>query len=88
MGTYLIRRFFQAIIIIFLVSIIVFFTMRLLPGDPILMLVTASEEQSATQEQMDILRREFGLDRPMVVQYFSWLGSGFNSLFNNNTILI
>jgi peptide/nickel transport system permease protein len=48
--------------------------MRLLPGDPILMLVTASEEQSATQEQIDSLRHEFGLDKPMVVQYFKWLG--------------
>jgi peptide/nickel transport system permease protein len=72
--SFLIRRFFQAILIILLVSVIIFFTMRLLPGDPILMLVTASEEQSATQEQIDSLRHEFGLDRPMVVQYFKWLG--------------
>ena len=74
MVSFLIRRFFQAILIILLVSVIIFFTMRLLPGDPILMLVTASEEQSATQEQIDSLRHEFGLDRPMVVQYFKWLG--------------
>jgi peptide/nickel transport system permease protein len=73
-ASFLIRRLFQAILIILLVSVIIFLTMRLLPGDPILMLVTASEEQSATQEQIDSLRHEFGLDKPMVVQYFKWLG--------------
>jgi peptide/nickel transport system permease protein len=51
--------------------------MRLLPGDPILMLVTASEAESSTQEQIDSLRKEFGLDKPMVVQYFNWLGGVF-----------
>jgi peptide/nickel transport system permease protein len=73
-GTYLLRRGLQAILVILLVSVIIFLTMRLLPGDPILMLVTASEAESATQEQMDSLRHEFGLDRPMIVQYFDWMG--------------
>jgi len=73
-GTYLLRRGLQAVLIILLVSVIIFFTMRLLPGDPILMLVTASEAESATQEQMDALRHEFGLDKPMIVQYFNWMG--------------
>jgi peptide/nickel transport system permease protein len=77
-GTYLLRRGFQAILIILLVSVIIFLTMRLLPGDPILMLVTASEAESATQEQMDVLRHEFGLDKPMVVQYFTWLGGALH----------
>jgi len=48
--------------------------MRLLPGDPILMLVTASQAESATQEQIDALREEFGLNKPLVVQYFDWMG--------------
>jgi peptide/nickel transport system permease protein len=73
-GTYLIRRGIQSVLIILLVSIIIFLTMRLLPGDPILMLVTASEAESATQEQIDSLRHEFGLDKPIIVQYFDWLG--------------
>jgi peptide/nickel transport system permease protein len=63
-----------AIVIILLVSIIVFLAMRLLPGDPILMLVTASDAESATQQQIDALRKEFGLDKPIVVQYINWLG--------------
>jgi peptide/nickel transport system permease protein len=74
MGTFIIRRLFLAVIIILMVTIIVFLAMRLLPGDPILMLVTASEAESSTQEQIDLLKKEFGMDKPLVVQYFNWLG--------------
>jgi peptide/nickel transport system permease protein len=74
MGVYLLNRFIQSIIIVLLVSVIIFLTMRLLPGDPILMLVTASEAETDTQAQMDQLRRENGLDKPLFVQYFNWLG--------------
>jgi peptide/nickel transport system permease protein len=73
-GTYLLRRALQAILVILLVTIIVFLTMRLLPGDPILMLVTATEMESDTQAQIAQLRHENGLDRPFFVQYFHWLG--------------
>ncbi len=72
MGTYLLRRCVQALFIILLVTIIVFLIMRLLPGDPILMLVTSSQAESATQEQIVALRQEFGLDKPLVMQYFNW----------------
>lgn len=51
--------------------------MRLLPGDPIRMLVTQSEQQEFTEEQIAKLRHEFGLDRPLMVQYISWLGGIF-----------
>jgi peptide/nickel transport system permease protein len=74
MGVYLLNRFIQSIIIVLLVSVIIFLTMRLLPGDPVLMLVTASEAETDTQAQIEQLRRENGLDKPLFVQYFSWLG--------------
>jgi peptide/nickel transport system permease protein len=73
-GTFIVRRLLLSIVIILLVTIIVFLAMRLLPGDPILMLVTSSQAESATQEQIDSLRKEFGLDKPIVIQYVNWLG--------------
>jgi peptide/nickel transport system permease protein len=73
-GTYLLRRVIEAILIILLVSIIVFFSMRLLPGDPIMMLMTSSDLEESTEQQIVELRHEYGLDRPLVVQYFDWLG--------------
>lgn len=74
MTTYILRRLIHAVSIIFLVTIIVFFAMRLLPGDPILLLVTATEQQEYTEEQIIKLRHEFGLDKPLVVQYLEWIG--------------
>jgi peptide/nickel transport system permease protein len=48
--------------------------MRLLPGDPIRMIITASNTESFTEEQITLVRHEYGLDKPLVIQYFSWIG--------------
>jgi len=77
MTTFIIRRLIMAVIVLILVSLMVFMAMRLLPGDPIRMLVTQSEQQEFTEEQIAKLRHEFGLDRPLMVQYISWLGGIF-----------
>jgi peptide/nickel transport system permease protein len=77
MITYLIRRLIMVLIVLIIVSILVFVAMRMLPGDPIRMLVTQSEQQEFTEQQIAQLRHEFGLDRPMMVQYFSWIGGIF-----------
>ena len=74
MQTYIIRRILQMILVLFLVTIIVFFMVRLLPGDPILLFLSAEDVEDVTQEQLDFIRHEAGLDRPMIVQYFTWLG--------------
>jgi peptide/nickel transport system permease protein len=77
MVTHILRRIMLALIVIVIVTIIVFFAMRLLPGDPILMIVTSDKLQSMTEEQIDLLRQEYGLDKPLITQYFSWLGGVF-----------
>jgi peptide/nickel transport system permease protein len=74
MLAYIIRRLVLAVIILFLSTLLVFFAMRLLPGDPILMLVTANQAQEYNEEQINQLKHEFGLDKPMVMQYFDWIG--------------
>jgi peptide/nickel transport system permease protein len=51
----------------------VFFAMRLLPGDPILVIMTPEEMGRVTDEQLTALRHEYGLDRPMWIQYMDWL---------------
>jgi peptide/nickel transport system permease protein len=73
MTTYIIRRLIMAVIVLLLVMTIVFFAMRLLPGDPIRMLVAQSQEVNFTEEQVELLRQQNGLDRPLIVQYFNWL---------------
>lgn len=80
-----------AVLIIFLVTLIVFFIMRLLPGDPILMLVSSNQQQQYTEEQLSHLRHEFGLDKHLVLQYFDWMGGLFRgdlgkSISNRNPV--
>lgn len=74
MGTYIMRRILQMIPIILLVTTLVFLGVRLLPGDPVLMSLSSEEAEYITQEQLDYLKHELGLDRPLIVQYFDWLG--------------
>jgi peptide/nickel transport system permease protein len=77
MVSYIVRRLIQSLIILILVTILVFLAMRLLPGDPIVMLLTQSQRSAVTQEEIDFVKHQYGMDRPMVVQYFDWLGGVF-----------
>jgi peptide/nickel transport system permease protein len=78
MTAYIIRRLLMGLLILALVTVIVFLAVRLLPGDPLLMYMAQSSEiMSMTPEQLDILRHEFGLDQPLLVQYFDWIGGIF-----------
>ena len=61
MLTYITRRLLQGVFVIFIVTLIVFFTMRLLPGDPILLYVSSDEMTESTDAEIEILRQEFGL---------------------------
>jgi peptide/nickel transport system permease protein len=67
----------QAIIVFFLVLIGIFFAMRLLPGDPIMMVVSKQMASTATEADIEKLRHEYGLDKPLLVQFFNWLGGVF-----------
>lgn len=77
MTTYIIRRLIQSVLVLIIVTMLVFFCMRLLPGDPILMLITQDELTDFSPEQVDALRREYGLDKPMMVQYVIWVADVF-----------
>jgi peptide/nickel transport system permease protein len=68
---YLLRRLLLAIPILIGVSIVVFFTLKLLPGDPVSSLLGPT----ATQEDRRNLIAHYGLDRPLLVQYFTWIGN-------------
>jgi|CZCB01.1.fsa_nt_gi peptide/nickel transport system permease protein len=74
MLTYIARRLLWGIVVLILVSLIVFFTIRLLPGDPLLIYLADSDNlRSMSQEQLDGLRAQYGLDKPILLQYVSWI---------------
>ncbi|MCK4274094.1 MAG: ABC transporter permease [Dehalococcoidales bacterium] len=74
MTTYIIRRLIQALFVLIIVTLIVFFVMRLLPGDPIIIYVAQTAQLEAMPPEMiDKLRAQFGLDKPIIVQYANWM---------------
>jgi peptide/nickel transport system permease protein len=74
MTTYIIRRLFMALITLWLVTLVVFFALRLLPGDPLIIFLGESVSSgNMTLEQLSKLRVEYGLDKPMVIQYLTWI---------------
>ena len=75
MTAYIIRRMCMAVITLWLVTLIVFFAVRLLPGDPLIIFMGQSASSgNMTMEQLQNLRVEYGLDKPVLVQYARWLG--------------
>jgi peptide/nickel transport system permease protein len=85
MTTYIVRRLIQALVVLILVTLCVFFVMRLLPGDPILIYVAqTSELETMSPEKLDDLRAEYGLDKPIMVQYVYWLADVFRGDFGTS----
>jgi peptide/nickel transport system permease protein len=84
MGIYIIRRLFMGIIIIFIVTIMIFLFMRLLPGDPLTIYVNRSDMSNLTPEQMHSLQVKFGLDKSMPEQYIWWIIGIFRGDFGRS----
>jgi peptide/nickel transport system permease protein len=70
MYTFIVRRILQTIPVLFLFSIVVFAALRLVPGDPALVILG----RDATPEAVAEIRKDMGLDKPIFVQYGIWLG--------------
>jgi peptide/nickel transport system permease protein len=75
MTTFILRRLLQSLVVLIVVSIIIFLVMRLLPGDPILLLLSQEQINFTSPEKIQALRHEFGLDKPMLMQYFDWVSN-------------
>ena len=70
---YLIGRLFWCIPVLVGASVLIFVMLRFLPGDIVDIII--GTEGSATPEVRETIRRLFGLDQPIYVQYFLWLGA-------------
>lgn len=69
MTIYLVRRVLLAIPVVFLVTLLTFSLVRLLPGDITLSMLQGSRDQAATAQ----LREALGLDQPAHIQYVRWI---------------
>jgi peptide/nickel transport system permease protein len=69
MRDFIIRRILQIIPTLIISSILIFAVIELAPGDPAAMMLGFE----ATDEQVEAMREEMGLNRPVVVRYFDWI---------------
>lgn len=71
MGAFVLRRSGQAVVTLWAITTLLFFVMRLAPGDPIIIMTGPD----ATLAEIEALREAMGLNRPILVQYFLFLGN-------------
>ena len=68
---YILKKIGIFVLTIFAISILVFLAFQIIPGDP----TTRMLGTQATPEKIAALRAQLGLDRPVLVRYFDWLGN-------------
>jgi peptide/nickel transport system permease protein len=66
---YIVKKLISFIITLFIVSLIAFFAFQLIPGDA----ATSMLGTNATQASLEALRKELGLNDPILIQYLRWL---------------
>lgn len=76
MGRYVARRLLETIPLLLVISIFVFMFIHLLPGDPARQMAGLE----APPEEVEAIREEFGLNKPLLVQYFDYM----KGLFTGN----
>lgn len=73
MGTYILRRILQTLVVIVILSYVVFSLMALMPGDPVELMISSNPK--ITPEDVIRLREFYGLDQPAWKRYMNWVGT-------------
>lgn len=74
LARYIARRIAQLVPVLFLVSLMIFSIMHALPGDPVQLMLAGAESGAVTPERQEELRELMGLNDPLYVQYFRFVG--------------
>jgi peptide/nickel transport system permease protein len=82
MQQFIIRRLLIGVLILFILSVAVFFLLRIVPGDP----ATQRCGLNCKEEQIDAIRKEMGLDKSYVEQYWDWLGGVLTGDLGTSTV--
>lgn len=78
MVNFIINRIVQSIIVLFLIMTVIFIAVRLLPGDPIRMYISSNTQKTYTEEEIQYIRHQVGLDKPLPLQYVDWIKGVFH----------
>jgi peptide/nickel transport system permease protein len=80
---YTVRRLALGVLTVLAVTLVLFSVMQLMPGDPIRLL---ADPGRVPPHRIEALRRQWGLDRPVAVQYLYWLGNLVRGDFGHSII--
>lgn len=80
MGKYIVKRVLMIIPVLIAVSVLIFFLIRILPGDVINEILGIEK----TPEVRAVLEKQFGFDKPVIQQYFMWVGNIFKGDFGTS----
>ena len=83
MQKYVVRRLLLAVPTLIGLTVMIFAIMRVLPGDPLVAYLDPNQMVSMSEAELDAIRKDHGLDRPLVVQYADWMGDVLNGSFGN-----
>lgn len=70
----LLGRIGQIVLVLLGISFITFALVMLSPGDPVRQMIAGNEDIVVSQQEVEALRHELGLDKPFIFQYLDWLG--------------
>jgi peptide/nickel transport system permease protein len=82
MGRYILRRLLHSIPVIVISTFVVFMVIHLIPGDAAAVLAGPN----ATPEALAAIRKDMGLDQPLLVQYIVWVGHLFQGDLGKSTL--
>jgi peptide/nickel transport system permease protein len=80
--SYLLKRLLSAIPVLFIVSLLSFFFIHMVPGNPAIALLGPN----ATPNEIESLKLEMGLDKPLPLQYAAWLGKMLSGDMGNSIL--
>ena len=82
---YITRRILHGLVVLVLISVLTFVGLRLMPGDPAYLLLGEGEIR-ISEEQIEAIRRRWGLDRPYHEQYLVWAWNLLRGDFGDSLI--
>ncbi|MCY7274665.1 MAG: ABC transporter permease, partial [Phormidesmis sp. CAN_BIN44] len=82
MGQYIFKRLLGLVPVLLGITLAVFLLLRFIPGDPAIVLAG----ERATPDQIAALREQLGLNKPLLFQYFAFLGNLLQLNFGNSLI--
>ena len=88
MLTFILRRLVLMVPMLLLILIISFIIIQLPPGDYLSTYITRLEAMGRRFDEAEIqgLKRQYGLDQPMIVQYLKWMGTVFDGTFGRSFV--